>query len=70
MKDLKRYLVEFEEDGSMKTKEYPDNCAVREDKRHHVIVITYNECTFLVNDGFRKVWTQIGDTFLQPKERG
>ena len=70
MKDLEPYLVEFEEDGSMKTKEYPDDCAVGGDKRRPVIVITHDECTFSANDGIRKAWTQIGDTFLRPKGRG
>ena len=64
MKDLEPYLVKFEEDGSMKTKEYPDNCAVGGDKCRLVIVITHNECTFSANDGIRKAWTRIGDTFF------
>ena len=64
MKDLEPYLVEFEEDGSVKTKEYPDDCVVEEDKRRPVIVITHDECTFSANDGIRKAWTRIGDTFL------
>ena len=64
MKDLEPYLVEFEEDGSIKTKEYPDDCAVGGDKRRPVIVITHDGCTFLANDGIWKTGTQIGDTFL------
>ena len=64
MKDLEPYLVEFEKDGSMKTKEYPNDCAVGGDKRRLVIVITHDECTFLANDGIWKAWPQIGDTFL------
>lgn len=64
MKDLEPYLVKFEEDGSIKTKEYPDDCAVGRDKRRPVIVITDDECTFSANDGIQKAWTRIGDTFL------
>ena len=33
MKDLEPYLVEFEEDGSIKAKNYPDDCAVGGDVR-------------------------------------
>lgn len=51
MKDLEPYLVEFKEDGSMKAKSYPDDCAVGRDIRRPVIVITHDECTFSANDG-------------------
>lgn len=70
IKDLEPYLVEFEEDGSMKAKSYPNDCAVGSNTRWPVIVIIHDECTFSTNDGIRKAWTWIGDTFLQPKRRG
>ena len=70
MKDLELYLVEFEEDGSMKVKNYPDNCVVGGDVRRPDIVITHNKCTFSTNDGIQKAWTRIRDIFLQPKGRG
>ena len=70
MKDLEPYLVEFEQDGSMKTKNYPDDCAVGGDLRRPISVITHDECMFSANDGIRKAWTRIGDTFLRPKGRG
>lgn len=70
MKDLEPYLVEFEEDGSMKAKSYPDNCAVEGNIRRPVIIITHNGYTFSTNNGIGKAWTRIGDTFLQPKRRG
>ena len=54
MKDLKSYLVEFEEDRSIKTKEYPDDCAVRGDKRCLIIVSTHDECIFFANDRIQK----------------
>lgn len=69
MKNLGSYLIEFEEDGSMKTKEYPDNCAVGGDKHCPVIVITYNKYTFSANNGIWKAQTQIEDTFLRFKGR-
>lgn len=51
IKDLELYLVEFEENKSMKTKNYLDDCTVREDVHYPVIVITYNKCTFSINNG-------------------
>lgn len=51
----------------MKTKNYPSDCKVKSDKCQPIIVITYNECTFSLNDSICKTWTQIGDTFLWPK---
>lgn len=51
MKDLEPYLVKFEEDGSMKTKNYPDNCAVGGNIRRPIIIIIYDEYTFSANDG-------------------
>ena len=51
MKDLELYLVEFKKDGSMKTKNYPDNCVIGANIRQPIIVITYNEYTFSANDG-------------------
>ena len=70
MKGLKPYMVEFEEDGTMKAKVYPDDCAVEGQNRRPVIVITHDECTFSANDGVRRAWTRKGDTYLRPKGRG
>lgn len=53
IKNLKLYLVEFKEDGSMKIKNYPDDCIVREDKPYLIIVTTYKKCTFFANN---KIW--------------
>ena len=61
MKDLEPYLVEFEEDGSMKTKNYPNDCAVGGNIRRPVIVITHDEYTFSANDRIRRAWTRVGD---------
>ena len=70
MKELEPYLVEFEEDGTMKAKSYPSDCEVGGENRRPIIVITHDECTFLSNDGICKAWTRIGNTFLRPKGRG
>ena len=70
MKELEPYLVEFNEDGTMKDKEYPLDCAIGGVNRTPVIVITHDESTFSENDGIRKAWTRRGDSFLRPKGRG
>ena len=54
MENLKPYLVEFNEDGTMKDKTYPLDCAIGGENRRPVIIITYDECTFLANDGICK----------------
>ena len=70
MEELKPYIVEFEENGTMKPKIYPSDCAVGGNDRRPIIVITHDECTFSANDGIRRAWTRKGDTFLRPKGRG
>ena len=70
MEELKLYLVEFNEDGAMKDKTYLPDCAVGGEDRQLVIIITHNECTFLANDGIRKTWTRVGNTFLHLKGQG
>ena len=70
MEELKPYMVEFYDDGAMKPKVYPSDCAVGGENRQPIIVITHDECTFSANDGVRKAWTREGDTFLRPKGRG
>ena len=69
MKELGTYLVEFEEDGTMKAKNYPLDYKVEGEKRRPIIVIKHDECTFSSNDSICKAWTRIGDTFLRPKGR-
>lgn len=70
MKDLEPYLVEFEEDGTMKTKTYPKDCQVGGEIRRPIICITHDECTFSANDGRKFAWQMSGDTPLRPKRKG
>lgn len=44
-------MVEFEEDGTIKDKIYPHDCAVRGKNWQLVILITHDKCTFFANDG-------------------
>lgn len=64
MEELKPYMVEFNEDGTMKPKVYPLDCAVEGENRRPIIVITHDECTFFANDGVRKAWTREGDNIF------
>lgn len=47
MKDLELYLVEFEEDKSIKTKNYLDNYAIANNICQLIIVITNDKYIFL-----------------------
>lgn len=67
---LKPYLVEFEENGSMKPKDYPKDCAVGGPDKRPVILVTHDESTVNANDGRRQVWQKDGHSTLRPKGRG
>ena len=67
---IKPYLVEFEEDSSMKSKIYPEDCAVRGSNRQPIIFITHDESTFNANDGRWQVWQEKNHSILRPKGRG
>lgn len=69
MYELKLYTVEFEEYCTIKPKKYPSDFAVRGEKRRPIIVINNNECIFSSNNGVRRAWRWIDDTFLQPKRQ-
>ena len=63
-------MVEFNENKTIKAKEYFSNCAIGGREHWAVIIITYDESTFSANDGIQKAWTRKGASFLQPKGRG
>lgn len=67
IKELKLYLVEFEEDGTIKAKNYLLYCKVSSENCQLIIEIIYDKCTFLSSNGICKAWTWIGNIFLQPK---
>lgn len=50
IEELKPYMVEFEENGAMKDKIYPSNCAVHGNDHRPIIIITHHECKFSAND--------------------
>lgn len=70
MEELKSYIVEFEENGTIKPKIYPHDCAIEGEECRPIIVITHDECTFSANDGIRKAWTRERDSWLRLKGQG
>ena len=42
MEKLKPYMVEFDENGAIKPKIYLSDCAVKEENRRPIIIITHN----------------------------
>lgn len=55
MKELKPYIVEFDELGVIKPKVYPPDCTIGGDNQWLVIIITHNKYKFLANDRVCKV---------------
>ena len=50
MEEFKPYIVEFY-DGTIKPKVYPFDCAIEDENRQPIIIITHDECTFFANNG-------------------
>lgn len=67
IEELKPYIVEFDEDGVIKPKVCPFDCAIEGNNQQLLIVITHNKYTFFTNDRIQKVWARKSDTFLRPK---
>ena len=57
IKELKPYMVEFNEDSAMKAKNYPVDCIVGGEKHRSIIVIIHDEYIFSAMNKVRKVWT-------------
>lgn len=55
MKLLLPYFVEFSEDGTIVSKEYPSDCALGGPEKRPIIMITQDESTFFANDRRKKV---------------
>ena len=49
------YFVEFSEDGTIVSKEYPSDCTIDEPEKRLIIMITHDKSTFYANDGCKKV---------------
>lgn len=55
MKKLLPYFVEFSKDRSILPKKYLKNCIIKELNQRLIIMIIYNENTFLANNRYQKV---------------
>lgn len=66
---IKPYLVEFKKDGSMKSKVYPEDCAVGGSNHRLIIFITYDESIFHANDNCQQIWQEKNHSILRPKSK-
>ena len=57
MESLLPYFVEFWDDGTILSKEYPEDCAVGGLNWQSIIMIIHDESTFSANDSRWKIWT-------------
>lgn len=51
---LKPFLIEFNEDSTMRSKMYFSNCIVRNEDSQPIIMITYDKFKFLANNKIHK----------------
>ena len=70
MKLFLLYFIEFFEDGTIVSKEYPSDCAMRRPKKRPIIMITYNESIFSINDRHKKVWILNSQGILRLRGKG
>lgn len=63
------YFIEFSDNGSIWPQVYPNNCAVGRTNWWLIIMIIYDEYTFLTNDCYQKVWFLEGHDILRPKRK-
>ena len=70
MHALLPYMVEFHVNGTIKPKEYPEDCRVGGPGRRPVILITHDESIFSANDGRHQTWIKENGTYLRPKGKG
>jgi hypothetical protein len=72
LETLADYLVEFNEDGTIKDKAYPLGCEVYGSESRPIILVTHDEATFSANDGICRAWMDMNGeaTYLRPKTKG
>lgn len=58
------YMVGFQEDGSMISKQYPSDCAISGPNHQPCILITHDESTFSANDRNHQEWIKEEHAFL------
>lgn len=55
MKALSPYFIEFGEDKSILSKEYPKDCKISGSNQRLIIIIIYNKNTFFANNEHQKM---------------
>ena len=50
------YFVEFSKNSAIVSKEYLNDCVIRESEKRPINLIIHNESIFLANDNSKKVW--------------
>jgi len=70
MEEMSPYMAEFNEDGTMKPKQYPEGCNVGGLDCRPIIMITHDESIFSANDGRHQAWISENGTFIRPKGKG
>jgi len=69
LEGLRPYLVEFDKEGDIKAKQYPQGCQVG-GLHPPVILVTHDESTLNSNEARSRAWKDKNTTFLRPKGRG
>lgn len=57
MEEFNPYIIKFEENGIIKPKVYPLDCAMGGKNWQPVIIIINDEYIFFANNKIQKVWT-------------
>jgi hypothetical protein len=70
MEEMLPYMVEFNEDGTMKEKQYPEDCSVGGPNRRPIIMITHDESIFSAHDGRHQAWISERGMLIHPKGKG
>lgn len=69
IKKLLLYLIEFSENRFIILKKYFKDYIIDKLNRQPIIMIIYNENTFLANNGQKRIWTLDGYSILRAKNR-
>lgn len=69
MKLLLLYFIEFSEDDTIISKEYPSNCIIGGPENRLIIKITYDKSICFVNNECIKVWIFNGLGILRPERK-
>ena len=69
MKSLLPYFVEFQDNGTILSKEYTEDFVIKRPNRQLIIMIICGKSIFLVNNSYSKIWILKEYRILWPKKR-